>query len=697
MEPVTSNPLLHRFSESSIDIQSLTSNDSNNLPNSARTRRILFKSSHTDIPSIHLTGDEDRSLSSPTSTSSGANWMKLETLEEVPEPTSRGSSFELDKTAANQLSSFVNATMHNVRTRLENVQSLDVRRKSSDTNTSHGGTLVDEEDKMSHILNSSLDDAHSLLTPTFYRRCNSDKSVSSSVATVIEQSDYNSDKSSNELDRGNSSTTGGAFKPIHNNSSQDDSTNHNEETRNGNISPSLSAAQRRSLFGNTRRARAKQENDNVFISNESAGTSIEPNHCDSKESDICLRTRITPKTLDEIRRASPNTSFRDFIKQLAAETAQLPANSTPEALPVVVTDTYAINTLQNPSVPSEKYAETSKNPTETFENYTETSENLSIFDRAWKHDSEIHPHPDEKVTETKPLALKKGYFSAAFNSLSNVFSKYNDSKQSACADTIDGTEGDKNRLSSPPQHPATEKKNTPSLFKLFNHHQLLSVHSNSAFSSVATGLATGEVDLDPVSEREQLLLRDSHHLDHKKSTSGNDFSDSSNERHSPLGYTATNSEVSSNDVQCQCSSSNTSSGKRKHNKNCLRVATNRRSCESSGISEDQQREIKCPLGKNCSLRHMNGQHVYPSNNSEPNRLAVRSSDSSSNSIKASSGKDSPESSSVVQRQPLTHDHFDYLVQQIIAIRGEIKEEFEQSAVRANEFKVHVADQIDEVP
>ena len=87
-EPASPHSLLHRFSESSIDLHdynSIASSTESSLPVSltAKTRRILFRSSHQDIPSIHLTRDEDRPFS-PTSlslTSSSGNFMRLETLQ----------------------------------------------------------------------------------------------------------------------------------------------------------------------------------------------------------------------------------------------------------------------------------------------------------------------------------------------------------------------------------------------------------------------------------------------------------------------------------------------------------------------------------------------------------------------------------------------------------------------------------------
>lgn len=658
--------MLHRFSESSIDLQSLASNDSS-IPLNAKSRRILFKSSHKDIPSIHLTGDEDRPLSSPTSTSSGANRQKLETLEEVPEPGSRGSSFELDKNSVNTLSSIINATMQKVRTKLETTQHMDVvHRKSSDTNASYGGTLVDEEDQMSNILNLSQDDANNLNAPTIYRRCNSDKSVSS-VATVIEQAHYI--KSQQELERNNSTRSATDFQPIHaSQESQNESLAANEETRSGNISPSLSAANRRSLFSSSRRVRAKVENDNVFQSNDSPATSLDPMY-GSKESDLGL-ARNGPKTLDEIRRASPNTSFRDFIKQLAAETS-------PRG---------AIETGSQEATKAAQATENKKNLTE--KNVSPTNKIVENHIKEVPHETPQivnGKNDDVKKTQiddngTKVLPAKKGYFSSALDSISNVFNKYNDSKQSKCADDIDGTNHPEN--SSP-----SWNKNT-SLFKLFSH-QTLPVHSNSAFCTVATGLTTGEIELDPIhqctsSTPEQ--LRDSKSTSKKDLSSG---SDTKNQRQ----CSSSPASPASEDFHWQCPSSNSPSHKRKE-KNSRPMSASRRSLGSSGISEDQSRDIKCPLGKNCSLTHLNGQHVNPANNESTHRLSIKTNNDSS--VKRGVNGKNSENASAVARQPITHDHFDYLVQQIIAIRGEIKEEFEQSAERENNFKAYMENQMEEV-
>ena len=268
MEPSSPERVLQRFSESSIDINSVTSTESStNPPNgllSARTRRILFKSSRHDIPSIHLTRDEDRPVS-PTSasiTSSNSNWLRLETLKEVPEPLSRSNSFDIDQPltpiggANNKNHLFLGFSQG------------ELRRKLSDTDVSRGGTLVDEESSESggvnHFVNNSLH-------PSVYKRTLSDKSVSSLV-TVIDRTESTDEKP----------LTGdqNLFRPINADEEFEEKSDQTSlvVAESARTSPCLSASSRRSLFGSSKKT---YYSDNVFSSEDTIVKS-------TSKSDSCL-------------------------------------------------------------------------------------------------------------------------------------------------------------------------------------------------------------------------------------------------------------------------------------------------------------------------------------------------------------------------------------------------------------------------
>ena len=709
MEPSSPERVLQRFSESSIDINSVTSTESStNPPNgllSARTRRILFKSSRHDIPSIHLTRDEDRPVS-PTSasiTSSNSNWLRLETLKEVPEPLSRSNSFDIDQPltpiggANNKNHLFLGFSQG------------ELRRKLSDTDVSRGGTLVDEESSESggvnHFVNNSLH-------PSVYKRTLSDKSVSSLV-TVIDRTESTDEKP----------LTGdqNLFRPINADEEFEEKSDQTSlvVAESARTSPCLSASSRRSLFGSSKKT---YYSDNVFSSEDTIVKS-------TSKSDSLLAESRDKQTMDinDIRKASLNDSFRDFIKTLASEGSLNGSSHNGSPVPQMDPSFQQQESIEihiqapTPAVPGsdettgddevpelqdDSVKMTEENEKQELESNNVKEPELDSSKKQYsidepdspkvKPDSTIdaeviqsHPYKEVEPPFKEAEPPKKGYFSAAFSSISNVFGKSNQdsNKQPSCDDTTmeSATEQNTEQVSKQQNENSTVHPNSKtlqknaskssSLFRLFNH-QTLSVHSNSAFSSFA-GLANGvEVELDQVSDTS---------IDtNQKSTTGVNSFVKSRAQTSP-GYVA-DSPISSDDVHCNCPSSHqVSVNLKRRSKHCKKTVNKVRSLESSGFDEDQ-REIKCPLGKNCSLGHKNGRHVYPQSS---DRLDVRR-DSRASSTARSVGSVSVSSST------FTHEHFDYLVQQVTSLRTEVKEEFQQAATRENNMKDYFESQLDEV-
>lgn len=727
MEPSSPDRVLQRFSESSVDINSVTSTESSTNPHnpliSARARRILFKSSRQDIPSIHLTRDEDRSVSptSASNTSSNSNWLRLETLKEVPEPLSRSNSFDIDQPLTpiggpnNKNHLFLGFSLG------------ELRRKLSDTDVSRGGTLVDEESSESGGLNHFVNNS---LHPSDYKRTLSDKSVSSLV-TVIDKNER-----TESIDKSLQADTSNLFKPISTEEEFEEEKSVEEKSVETNLivadsaasSPSLSAASRRSLFSSSKKDLNKAYcSDNVFSSGEtivkttSKSDSLLPESCDKPMMDI-----------NDVRKASLNDSFRDFIKSLASDGSMNGSSHNGSPTPQMDQLSKQQHSVEihiqapTPAVPcgdetpandeaSEFLNDDSLKPSGNEEDCKEPESNKRqdskdetdpklVQDSIEKSDYKLEPFSkgDTKVDENvedeiqsppckEEQPTKKGYFSAAFTSISHVFSKSNQdstnhNKQPPCDDTAQESveqhserEASKqsSENSSIPLSSKTSQKNLSkgsSLFRLFNH-QTLSVHSNSAFSSFASGFTNGvEVELDQVSDT-------SIDTNQKTTTSSNSFV-KTRAQTSP-GYVA-DSPISSDDVHCSCPSSQQLNNVKRRSKHCKKTVKVR-SIESSGFDEDQ-REIKCPLGKNCSLGHKNGRHVYPPSS---DRLDVRK-ESRASSNGRSSGSLSVSSS------VFTHEHFDYLVQQITSLRTEVKEEFQQAAARENNMKDHFESQLDDV-
>ena len=104
-----------------------------------------------------------------------------------------------------------------------------------------------------------------------------------------------------------------------------------------------------------------------------------------------------------------------------------------------------------------------------------------------------------------------------------------------------------------------------------------------------------------------------------------------------------------------------------------------RSLESSGFEEDHS-EVKCPFGKNCSINH--GQRNSPDKYKKCNLCEVCEKKKSL--------------SSVDFNMTLSHDHFNYLVQQISRLRADILEQNRSQALRENQMKEHFTDLIFDV-
>ena len=784
--PPPTNKVLKRFSQSSIDLHEVNSvsTDSSHRPSlSAKTRRILFKSSHQDIPSIHLTRDEDRPFSpaSLSITSSGSNWMRLETLKEVPEPLSRTNSFDIDVplTPVNK----------SIRTRLDSsaFESLKPQhRKLSDTDLSRGETLIEEDSNNEQQQQQPNHFVNSLRTPFSINRTLSNKSASSCV-TVIDSGDIVVTAAEDKI-----SDTSALFQPIsshHNDNGDDvvmaDITPAMTTITKTNDDLAISAVNRRSLFGSSK----TRSCDNVFSSGE---TPIRPYPSSlTKSADrltvsenlineeivevthyIGNKKSLSPSTtldLNDVRKASLNESFMDFIKSLASDgsvngsshnNSPVPLNHTADYSDVVKEDENvekSININVNAHVEHQKNADKSNNNNnddaktecevlktlgeESFEIRNPSLDNSNIqkdvvvtgkLSPSIQHQeqqpfpadvgevcsSKIPENDNHEVTNninsnsTATTTKKSGYLSAALNSLSNVFNRQSslssDNLAVATGDEINIKKNQQNEgFSSTPFTPLKQQQQknpvSSSLFRLFNHQTLSSHNSNSAFSSVSApsgASAAGggpsapsnglEVELDGVSD---------------SSIDGNSISQknvclSPEPSRGPIspGYDADSPEDS--DVPCKCPKdldNNHYNIKRrsKHNnsKKQHHIMSKGRSLESSGFEEDHNhqhqhnKDVKCPFGKNCSLLHKNGRHVYPE--STPSRLNVRKVSEASSIMRS-------RSPSITSTSIFTYEHFEYLVQQMTYLRAEMKEQSQEATVRERDLKEHFDAKFEEV-
>ena len=773
--PLLTNQALKRFSQSSIDLQEVNSiistTDSSHYPPtslSAKTRRILFKSSHQDIPSIHLTRDEDRPFSpaSLSITSSGSNWMRLETLKEVPEPLSRTNSFDIDVplTPVNK----------SIRTRLDSSAFESLKpvqhRKLSDTDHSRGGTLIDEDSTHELSPHHFVNNLHAPLT---YKRTLSDKSVSSCI-TVIDNRIPDTaalflpitDSNCSNYDDGDAVAMSDITPPT------TGSTTNNDK--------SISAANRRSLFGSIKSSRSCE---NVFSSGETPilkqATPLFLTRSAERltvSSDNMLNDEITsysggannkPLTsslsldINDIRKASLNESFKDFIKSLASDGSVTGSSHNGSPVPPGLminnnndnnNDTNNDNDINNISTDNNNDENITDNESLQIQNKQQQQQQhhneqsthnedttvplrqqgdakifvnkssspveaertrLSTAEKRTQLIDKNDKFEDTPTTTTTPATnneshqttiKKSGYFSAALNSISNVFNRQSSASSDNLLATVASGEDDVpkedssfvNKSVKQQQQQQQQQKNpvSSSLFRLFNHQTLTSQNANSAFSSVlssggnnssntAVGAGGLEVELDGVSESS---------IDVNIQTTGSRRADSP---------------VNDSDVPCKCpkdvethqhqAHSSSNNYKKNHNKQHSSVSKKHvlnkgRSVESNGFEDDHthhhhpNKDVRCPFGKNCSLLHKNGRHIYPET---PTRLGVRKGSEASSIMRS-------RSPSITSTSIFTYEHFEYLVQQMNYLRAEMKEQSQEAASRELDLKQHFDSKFDEV-
>ena len=305
-------------------------------------------------------------------------------------------------------------------------------------------------------------------------------------------------------------------------------------------------------------------------------------------------------------------------------------------------------------------------------------------------------------TANETAAKKSGYFSAALNSISNVFNRQSStSSDNLVATVANGNENGQKEVSSfvnkHSKQQQQQQKNpvSSSLFRLFNHQTLSSHNANSAFSSVLssgsndTGTTDGpgglEVELDGVSESSVDMNSLQKHASFISTTSR-----------------GADSPTDDSEVPCKCPNNveihqlqHNSINKKNHDKqqsNTKKHILNKgRSLESSGFEDDHShthhhKDVRCPFGKNCSLLHKNGRHVYPDTQT---RLDVRKGSEASSMMRS-------RSPSVTSTSIFTYEHYEYLVQQMNYLRAEMKERSQEAATRELDLKQHFDLKFDEV-
>lgn len=659
----SSRHIIQRFSESSIELNSYTSSESTYL--NAKNKRVLFQSSRKDMPSIHLSQeDSDRPVSPLSGTTSGSsNWMRLETLEELPEPSSRNSSFESDRLTNLTIAAFL-AASKKANLNSDDEGSSSSRRYSSN---SRGDTLTDEntndgsDDNIATKLVEENQDAlngNYLHMPVTYKRSISDKSISSSVVTVVDADPSTS------------------FKPITNAQNRElelckqgvDACDAGSDAKS---TPSL----RRLSFKMTRSKKVDSDENiddstqdtNVSTSSDSITTNSNGDKRDFDEIAPIPNAESASTTQDTRRKSSKslNDSLREFFRKLKKDVPEDQPDSTKEA----IQESPCIQIVLTPPEPA-------------------LDESVLLgMDR----------QSNENAPRTESKSVKKGYFSAAINSISHAISKYHDSKQTNCDHDSKQTKCDHDSKQTKCDHDSKQANNgkkviqegaqresinqakpkTP-LFRIFNH-QTLPVHSNSAFSAFASGVVDGRLDIelseennnDTTGENEDDLIPTHASGQFEEQFLMSDYSFEKT-RESPLGYMADS--PSSDDCACPVASTTT-----KKRKLTTKRLSKGHSFESSGFEEDHQ-TIKCPVD-NCYIRHVKGtKHGF-----------LTSTTRSESGIGKSPRNDT--SSPSDRNMLMTHAHYDFLIQQFTSLRTEMREGFSRMEGKANHLETNFTGEI----
>ena len=290
------NPINHpRFSQNSIDNSSVMS---------ASSKRLLFQSHHNDMPCIYVSQEDSDCPNTPSTTTSGSMFGKrLETLEEVPEPNSRSSSFDNERSNIS-----ITEALSNVAGQLYGF----MKRQCSDTTSSRKDALINEievENKTQNIVptNTPVDDkgrevdVNSNLLDKNMNITYSRVSSKSSISTIVDLS---------KLDEGVK------FKPIESNEPPFIRDYTRENTK-----ASLTANDRRTLF-KQQKSEAIQDSNEVFVSEDVSNSEMNLESerqniwkDETNDTDSILLTTFSHDPSQK-RRDSLKRSFASFFKKI---------------------------------------------------------------------------------------------------------------------------------------------------------------------------------------------------------------------------------------------------------------------------------------------------------------------------------------------------------------------------------------------
>ena len=596
------NPINHpRFSQNSIDNSSVMS---------ASSKRLLFQSHHNDMPSIYVSQEDSDCPNTPSTTTSGSMFSKkLETLEEVPEPNSRSSSFDNERSnisitdtlsnVAGQLYGFMKRQCSDTTSSGKDAQINEIEGENKNKNIVPTNNFVD--DKWREVdVNSNLLDKNMNIT---YSRVSS----KSSISTIVDMSKLDEDVK---------------FKPIE--SSREPALTNNKSkvdyTR-GNTKASLTASDRRTLF-RQQKSEAIQDSNEVFVSEDVSNTEMNleserQNISKDETNDTGSIALTSPHDPNQKRRDSLKRSFTTFFKKIGKNS--LDKGNRNIEIQIILTP------------PDQKQ-----------------SESICL---KW----------DEHGNELMETASKNSMLESFVSSLSNLVGKSHEEKNSICDDEVakinkSGTRKVNQPLNSDieisPDN-ATNDENTDD-------------KSNERDPEYNNVKSTKRTAFQDVVENESESLKQS--FSEKKVPSkflslfSRKRSNLTNSKSMPSGL---NEIVNINENKKE-NKDTVSEDNRKLdgiNSYCLPQQTSK----SRGIEnvvkahsdidmEPVKNKIRCPLGKNCSIDHSR-------NNTTSSVLEKHG---NSNALP------SRENSSDVSSIFLTHEHFDYIVKEFSDIKESLK-------------------------
>ena len=597
------NPINHpRFSQNSIDNSSVMS---------ASSKRLLFQSHHNDMPSIYVSQEDSDCPNTPSTTTSGSMFSKrLETLEEVPEPNSRSSSFDNERSnisitdtlsnVAGQLYGFMKRQCSDTTSSSKDAQINEIEGENKNKNIVPTNNFVDDKGREVDV-NSNLLDKNMNIT---YSRVSS----KSSISTIVDMSKLDEDVK---------------FRPVE--SSREPRLTNNKskvDYARGNTKASLTASDRRTLF-RQQKSEAIQDSNEVFVSEDVSNTEMnvesERQNTSKDETNDTGSIALTTYSHDpnQKRRDSLKRSFTTFFKKIRKNS--LDKGNRNIEIQIILTP------------PDQKQ-----------------SESICL---KW----------DEHGNELMETASKNSMLESFVSSLSNLVGKSHEEKNSICDDEVakinkSGTRKVNQPLNSDieisPDN-ATNDENTDD-------------QSNERDPEYNNVKSTKRTAFQDVAENDSESLKQS--FSEKKVPSkflslfSRKRSNLTNSKSMPSGL---NEIVNINENKKENKDTFSEDNRKLDgiNSYCLPQQTSK----SRGIEnvvkahsdidmEPVKNKIRCPLGKNCSIDHSRNNTTSSVLEKHGNSNALRS----------------RENSSDVSSIFLTHEHFDYIVKEFSDIKESLK-------------------------